>query len=116
MSNPKHTPGPWHTWQATTNKRLKLNKWGVSNADSNPIADCGNRLNSESNARLIAAAPELLEALQAAIAIHRVQAETCRIEARSGVHPDHNLKYAAELDLHADHWEALVAKAQGGVK
>lgn len=66
--------------------------------------------------RLKAEKRELLEALEAAIAIHRVQAETCRIEARSGVHPDHNVKYAAELDLHADHWESLVAKAQGGVK
>lgn len=62
-----HTPGPWradgedvfsgHTCQATH----------IANA--NPIRDMFRRT-AEANARLIAAAPELLEALKDALAVH----------------------------------------------
>lgn len=54
-----HTPGPWTVdlpWA------LKNSGHYIVMAENTPIADCGP--NRASNARLIAAAPELLEALQ----------------------------------------------------
>jgi hypothetical protein len=50
----KHTPGPWefsHTWVQTVDKKT-------------PIANFNFYASTEANARLIAAAPELLEALR----------------------------------------------------
>jgi hypothetical protein len=56
---PKHTPGPWRI-------RWLTNGWPVITSDAHDIADLrlnGNGLpHVEANARLIAAAPELLEA------------------------------------------------------
>ena len=56
----KHTPGPWrlNSWQITGN--------GATIADlrSWPNETLMIRLEAEANARLIAAAPELLEALR----------------------------------------------------
>ena len=61
MTQTTHTPGPW---------RVGLDKNSVRDADEGYIADCQNRFADkttvEANARLIAAAPELLEALKMA--------------------------------------------------
>jgi hypothetical protein len=54
MSAAKHTPGPWET-----GGRIVV-------GDGMVVADCGE--GAESNARLIAAAPELLDALSAIVA------------------------------------------------
>lgn len=56
----KHTPGPWA-------RRPGYDDYKVVNADGWRIADCHDappRINGLANARLIAAAPELLEALE----------------------------------------------------
>lgn len=59
--NPKHTPGPWHTGGSGT-IIYDAEGWGVANA----TVFHGRREPGQSviNARLIAAAPDLLEALQ----------------------------------------------------
>jgi hypothetical protein len=57
---PEHTPGPWKFWVANNGGA------GVSTADGKAIAICATGLGgsaSEANARLIAAAPELLKAV-----------------------------------------------------
>jgi hypothetical protein len=59
MKNSKHTPGPWEL--SDCGERV------IGQADQDEIhevANLTNTLNHEANARLIAAAPELLEALR----------------------------------------------------
>ena len=56
-STPKHTPGPWKY------KPLSEDTWFIFNR-KDVITACGD----ENNARLIAAAPEMLEALKALVA------------------------------------------------
>lgn len=58
----KHTPGPWVVWYSDWPGVV-----GVECASGETIADCSHSNDpdlSEANARLIAAAPELLEALR----------------------------------------------------
>ena len=69
MSTHKHTPGPWSATHI-------LGRWWIEDAD--PAAFCRRRIaivddgagiySPEANARLIAAAPDLLAALEAACA------------------------------------------------
>lgn len=65
VSTPQHTPGPWKQEYQTYEDGAHT---CVANQDGDWIADCGKESNpeSEANARLIAAAPELLEALKEA--------------------------------------------------
>lgn len=66
----KHTPGPW---QFTTNMYGidNMQVYGVEDKNGpSGVANCGYGEGSEANARLIAAAPELLEACQAYVAIY----------------------------------------------
>ena len=72
MSNAKHTPGPWlakHRQGADEMYRTEVyseQHGGIATCDWTP-KNCGNGVTStyrEANARLIASAPELLEALQ----------------------------------------------------
>lgn len=69
VSAGQHTPGPW-TWQLSLDNGLELKAQGgfkaiiTTNEDSRRLAISG-----EADARLISAAPELLDALQA---LHRV--------------------------------------------
>ena len=55
----KHTPAPWmaHKWELENYKGVE-----VRDIQGNPICALANN-NAEANAKLIAAAPELLEAL-----------------------------------------------------
>lgn len=58
----KHTSGPWRAIAAS-----KVGKTvGIYDADGGLIAKTGNRGSAKADARLIAAAPELLEVLKAA--------------------------------------------------
>jgi len=61
-----HTPGPWVAKKATV--RGEVNEWYVTEGEGVAvIASCVTDIAgepSEANARLIAAAPELLEALE----------------------------------------------------
>jgi hypothetical protein len=61
--NTQHTPGPW---QFGTSSEGSFYKRNIAGADGYHVALTSSRDDSEvdANARLIAAAPELLEALQ----------------------------------------------------
>lgn len=79
---PKHTPGPW----AITEKRLTagatLNVWSPRDAEGSHfvVARVDAGLSHEeggANARLIAAAPFLLEALTTILRLNTTQGVTC---------------------------------------
>lgn len=58
----KHTPGPWHVGQSS---KRGHEVWArTSDTGSMMVAGCGHAEFDQANARLIAAAPELLEALE----------------------------------------------------
>lgn len=70
-----HTPGPWHVIDHALP--------GINYEDRMIVDDCGNRIAlvrgdgvaasiREANARIIAAAPDLLEACEAALCVHDV--------------------------------------------
>lgn len=66
MSNTQYTPGPWHRDLGQIGKdwlKGRLQE-AVFSADGTPVAICSD---SAENADLIAAAPELLEALQSIV-------------------------------------------------
>ncbi len=69
MENTKHTQGPWEVLQQGTIPLIKAGQWIV--ADVCHLADGKNNARLElertANAKLIAAAPELLEALKDAL-------------------------------------------------
>ena len=53
-TKPKHTPGPWIAW-----KYPDVKSWTVASKES-----VASKIKTEQDARLIAAAPEMLEALE----------------------------------------------------
>ena len=66
MSESKHTPGPWEVHKMTSTYQIPIwaeSKW-IGNIDAGIDADI-----AEANARLIAAAPELLEACKEAFGV-----------------------------------------------
>ena len=67
----KHTPGPWKYWGKLSGSE-NSNGFSITDADLYWIADVSPRdsdgIAGESNARLIAAAPELLESLAELVA------------------------------------------------
>ncbi len=64
----EHTPGPWRVFKGGVSGRII----GIGELNGEGVCDCGFGVwrggseEAEANARLIAAAPELLEALQKA--------------------------------------------------
>lgn len=66
MNATKHTPGPWHTGTTANTKYSIYERFGQQIAESFAGVFIGNTPSAarEANARLIAAAPELLEALE----------------------------------------------------
>lgn len=62
----QHTPGPWH--QHTDGSKIYAS---VRSAKGQIVADCGSRSDqiAQANARLIAAAPELLAALESVLGL-----------------------------------------------
>lgn len=60
-----HTPGPWRVWRSQSDKDPR----GICGMDGDMICDI-DAWNHEANARLIAAAPEMAEALKAAQFLH----------------------------------------------
>lgn len=73
------------------------------------LADLAGCQNAEANARLIAAAPELLAALQD-VALRCTQA---RIASTIGKKKDRSDFLRGELERIAQHAEAVIAKARG---
>ena len=71
----KHTPGPWEAWNS--HNRVILKSWRVGERNTTPgvvrpiaVVSSDGRTGDEefANAQLIAAAPELIEALRATVA------------------------------------------------
>lgn len=60
----QHTPGPWHVSKASPTRVIESGPRGNSIAKMGLNLGVCSQGEAESNARLIAAAPELLEALQ----------------------------------------------------
>lgn len=103
----KHTPGPWH---------LSAAKDCIWHQDHGRICTPPNHAqvwNWEPNARLIAAAPELLEALE-----KRAQADAAYAQlAMSDVDPDTHERLLQQIedaeDAAKDAARAAIAKARG---
>lgn len=99
--NPSHTPGPWHLAEAETSIPVKA---GAKTVASVRIGD-----NDQADARLIAAAPEMLEQLKAALKIvdaHRRFVLTL---------PDAHYRFACHIPAAtgADNIRNAIAKAEG---
>lgn len=73
MSDAKHTPGPWAV-KANGRRGVAFNAQTFSVVDSRRVPLAGTVVD-EADARLIAAAPELLEALEAAVP--RICSDAC---------------------------------------
>lgn len=103
MSGVKHTPGPWHVgndFEAGIGRGWFVSGSGFVRANMvGPVDAC------EANARLIAAAPDLLDALREAL--HEINEE---IEQRkcSG-----NDEYWAALQAIWERGDAAIRKAEG---
>lgn len=78
----KHTPGPWHVFDNRTDKsfdRYDVARIGVGSKLDSDVANCygfaSERTDEEvlANARLIAAAPDMLAALQEIVARNEIQ-------------------------------------------
>lgn len=108
MSETKHTPGRWHVTQRPDlgqiliccdgSERMSMEMGGTTVAPISVIY--GETAENEANARLIAAAPELLRACQLAIG----QLEGSK--PRSGFH-------AASLKADIEIVKSAIAKAKG---
>lgn len=106
MTEAKHTPGPWHWVDRGHYYRLEtLDGYEIAD-DGSSCGEYGGWMYSpdEPNARLIAAAPELLEALQEAIDCGMVPSSSCSDGGAS--------KYSRQVQV-ADMIRAAVAKATG---
>lgn len=91
----KATPGPWSVSNYFSgDERLKLDDYNVNTSDGVTVAQCGA---SEENSRLIAAAPELLEALKGFV----VQTQ--------GRFLEHSNEHSARVNA-----IAAITKAEGG--
>jgi len=83
-----HTPGPWEVQKLNTSCHagtIPITKpgWGVAGRESKLIASvCGKAGEQESNAHLIAAAPDMLEALET---IMDIGDKACRDIARAAI-------------------------------
>ena len=73
MSEAKHTPGPWRVEVDTDPEASWERKWPTINAEKYEVVGCegfyGDYETDMANARLIVAAPDLLEALQGMIEV-----------------------------------------------
>lgn len=97
-----HTPGPW-AFTADMYGLHNMRVFGAADARGNGIANCGydERGECEANARLIAAAPELLAALQ------YLMSQTIEMDEKYGVALSEGEHEAALLA------RAAIAKAKG---
>lgn len=100
----KHTPGPWHVVEEMDDDGDVL--YSIE-ADNVPVADIYRKAEHEANARLIAAAPELLEALMS-ILDYAPEMELC-IASRYG---GDSFTYVG-FSGHIADAKAAIAKATG---
>lgn len=98
MSAAKHTPGPWHLFSNSIGVGVTTGRSDVAHCSG---FDSLRTLEEvESNARLIAAAPDLLEALRGAI------------EWMYCVEP--HLRDGEPFKRNFESYKAAIAKAEGG--
>lgn len=105
MGESKHTPGRW-IFSGLSSQGI-----GYIIADGRTIAQAWDFPEAEANARLIAAAPDLLAVLVKALPIIESEAEQ-----RESVSPDQSAKaysYWSEMRNIADQIQAAIAKAKG---
>lgn len=99
MSGSKHTPGPWLLRYRLTNPDEIV---GVSGSDRSFLADCATTARTleeiSANCRLIAAAPDLLVACEAYLAVEHLQDPGA---------------YLRGLDALVEQMRVAVAKARG---
>lgn len=102
MSDTKHTPGPWKYSADFSENGDRYTDFSIYAGDMNVIGACGScglpTICSEANARLIAAAPELLEALSSLTAVLGLKPKELSLQA---------LQEAYDIA------RAAIAKAQG---
>ena len=110
MSEEKHTPGPWET-----QTHISLDRLEIRDADGRRIAECAmdfpmSAKTHDANAHLIAAAPDLLEALKDCCVIARPgNPSSCCPVYRPGEHGGCAENECVECDI----WKAI-QKARGG--
>lgn len=104
----KHTPGPWFStpyWPSIeARKRLSPDHYRITTGSGSGYGQSFASVDSEANARLIAAAPEMLEALTALVNDPVIYGMHARIRCSS----EHR-KTANPLELA----QAAIAKARG---
>lgn len=111
-----HTPGPWviHGLNSTSDINGPVNPVRVAKFWPGPgayevVADCSHAVtgsaSGEANARLIAAAPEMIEALKSA---ERVLQAQVRCEFNAGAPPTGTYHHTKLLEI-----QAAIAKAEG---
>ena len=96
----RHSPGPWHATQCPMNTGLYVQNDKlqlIANPQANHTID---QTTKDANARLIAAAPDLLEACQAVLAAEGEDWETGRRVLRAAV--EKATQPAAPAGTHAD--------------
>jgi len=111
----KHTPGPWYSSEKTTDSKTVI--WahgkGVTGPNStNPskyVAELYDSNDTPANARLIAAAPELLEACK--LAINNFIMARKQVGAYNTLNENEKLAYELEQEAFIA-MEKAVAKAE----
>jgi hypothetical protein len=90
MSESKHTPGPWY-WDDGYRASEDRKTWSLIGSHGYGILSCDGEenspqgLNDHANARLIAAAPELLDALRDMVSDHADLSEKTLSFARAAI-------------------------------
>jgi hypothetical protein len=101
--NTQHTPAPWHIGES--------NPWLVYAADGYAVADTrtyhGRHADTKADARLIAAAPEMLHALQYQLDLMQW------IETADTESPFYEQTMTLRLNTGRDYMELAIAKAIG---
>ena len=123
MSGAKHTPGPWvaapyEGFGPRTTVRQGCERTGMRIASTFETTSPRNVDRNEANARLIAAAPDLLAALKKARATIWIERQSL-VEVHSG--PDGVLdsdgaSWVDELDSELQEIDAAIAKATGSAE
>ena len=111
MSAPKFTPGPWRIERDNSGEPWVRGAWDLVVGEGRERMVLASRApwstraaESDANARLIAAAPELLAALVESIAAHE------RVEC-----PTYDERVEGNCSCTApDRWRAVIARATGG--
>lgn len=116
MNNPKYTPGPWKLEPIKgTHYQIIAVSTDVVTPIAQTIADEREGVNGEANARLIAAAPELLEALKKAMSIKQLWLPPTP-EKVAASEADQWEAEARALHFMHDAIVAAIAKATGGAE